>query len=145
MSGSASMVWTLPFTSRSIRAMGACLPWDVAMARLPRPRAPAAVLARICECFQCGEASPRRDTGKHPRDTFSRTDATYGLFFSSFLFFGLLSLLSASSLSFSFAFPLAFRTRPDRGVGGAPGGGILHNTLVYKSFWNFVVPHPHLN
>src|SRR5262245_52418401 len=28
MSGSASIVWTLPFTSRVIRAMGACLPWD---------------------------------------------------------------------------------------------------------------------
>src|SRR5262249_24918730 len=27
MSGSASIVWTLPFTSRVIRAMGACLPW----------------------------------------------------------------------------------------------------------------------
>src|SRR5215510_4643235 len=26
MSGSASIVWTLPFTSRLIRAMGACLP-----------------------------------------------------------------------------------------------------------------------
>jgi hypothetical protein len=28
MSGSASIVWTLPFTSRSIRAMDAGLPWD---------------------------------------------------------------------------------------------------------------------
>src|SRR5262249_34720052 len=30
MSGSASIVWTLPFTSRVIRAMGACLPGDAA-------------------------------------------------------------------------------------------------------------------
>src|SRR5262249_61542016 len=30
MSGWASIVWTLPFTSRVIRAMGACLPWDAA-------------------------------------------------------------------------------------------------------------------
>src|SRR5262245_1236375 len=30
MSGSASIVWTLPFTSRVIRAMGACLPGNAA-------------------------------------------------------------------------------------------------------------------
>src|SRR5262249_43152562 len=40
MSGSALIVWTLPFTSRVIRAMGACLPGDAASwdRRAPAPR-----------------------------------------------------------------------------------------------------------
>src|SRR5262249_20869977 len=59
-------------------------------------------------------------------------DATRGLLFLSFSFFvpfrslcSLLFLLSSFSIFHFFSLPLALRTHPDRGVGGAPGSGIL--------------------
>src|ERR1700751_5630762 len=52
MSGSASMVWALPFTARVIRAMDACLPWDAAR----RDR----VLSRIGRCAPLAIANGSR-------------------------------------------------------------------------------------
>src|SRR5262245_37743168 len=70
MSGSASMVWTLPFTSRLIRAIGCMSPlgkWLFAAVAPPRPAVDVRDQLRM---VLMREASPTARSLEHPRRGF---------------------------------------------------------------------------